>query len=101
MLSNHHFLIRHSFLQPSFIVAIFAPEENTEEHLSTGDAKLQKNETSLLPTVSKKSSLVDALMYYIQRADDLIKRFFIFFFCLISFPSAYALCSAMVMLIEI
>ncbi|KAL2329164.1 hypothetical protein Fmac_022591 [Flemingia macrophylla] len=59
--------------QPSFIVAIFTPDENTEDHLSIGDAKLQKNESSSMPVVSKRSSLVDALMHYIERADDLIK----------------------------
>ncbi|OIV99597.1 hypothetical protein TanjilG_17407 [Lupinus angustifolius] len=58
--------------QPAFIVAIFAREFN-EDQLSNGDAKLQKNETSLAPLVSKKSNLVDALVHYIERADDLIK----------------------------
>ncbi|KAE9620270.1 hypothetical protein Lalb_Chr01g0001341 [Lupinus albus] len=58
--------------QPAFIVAIFSPEFN-EDQLSNGDAKLQKNETSLAPLVSKKSNLVDALVHYIERADDLIK----------------------------
>lgn len=69
------FLFDIPFLQPSFIIAIFALEENTEDHLSIGDAKLQKKETSPTTVVSKRSSLVDALMHYIERADDLIKRF--------------------------
>jgi len=65
-------------LQPSFIVAIFAPEENTKDHLSIGNAKLQKEETSPIHAVSRKPSLIDALVHYIERADDLIKRFKLF-----------------------
>lgn len=72
---NYQFLIQHSFLQPSFIVAILAPGENNENHSSIGDAKLQRNETSVVPLVSRGSSLVDALISYIECADDLIKRY--------------------------
>nr|KYP39665.1 hypothetical protein KK1_039024 [Cajanus cajan] len=74
--------------QPSFIVAIFAPDENTEDHLSIGDAKLQKNETSPIPVVSKRSSLVDALMHYIERADDLIKSNPRILLCVLNFMLA-------------
>ncbi|TKY67768.1 Nucleoporin NUP188-like [Spatholobus suberectus] len=74
--------------QPSFIVAIFAPEENTEDHLSIGDVKLQKNETSPIPVVSKRSSLVDALMHYIERADDLIKSNPRILLCVLNFMIA-------------
>lgn len=66
-------------MQPSFIVAILASEENNKDHSSIGgDAQLQRNETSVVPLVSKDSSLVDALMNYIERADDLIKRYTLF-----------------------
>ena len=71
---KHHILNWCSLLQPAFVVAIFAPVDNNEDQLNTGDAKLQSNETSLVPLVSKKSSLLDALMLYIERADDLINR---------------------------
>lgn len=74
--------------QPSFIVAIFAPDENTEDHLSIGDAKLQKNETSPIPVVSKRSSLVDALMHYIERGDDLIKSNPRILLCVLNFMLA-------------
>ncbi|RDY02949.1 hypothetical protein CR513_13529, partial [Mucuna pruriens] len=73
--------------QPSFIVSIFAPEENTEDHLSIGDAKLQKNETSI-PAVSKRSSLVDALVHYIEKADDLIKSNPRILLCVLNFMVA-------------
>ncbi|KAL2983146.1 hypothetical protein AAZX31_12G023600 [Glycine max] len=74
--------------QPSFIVAIFALEENTEGHLSIGDAKLQKKETSPTTVVSKRSSLVDALMHYIERADDLIKSNPRILLCVLNFMIA-------------
>jgi hypothetical protein len=62
-------------LQPSFIVAILALGEDNEDRSSIVGAKLQRNETSVVPLVSKGSSLVDALINYIERADDLIKRY--------------------------
>ncbi|KAG5118187.1 hypothetical protein JHK82_032607 [Glycine max] len=74
--------------QPSFIIAIFALEENTEDHLSIGDAKLQKKETSPTTVVSKRSSLVDALMHYIERADDLIKSNPRILLCVLNFMIA-------------
>jgi len=49
--------------------------------VSIGDAKLQKKETSPIHVVSKRSSLIDALVHYIERADDLIKRFKLFNIC--------------------
>ncbi|XP_027354241.1 uncharacterized protein LOC113864573 [Abrus precatorius] len=74
--------------QPSFIVAIFAPEENNEDHLSNGDAKLKKNETPLVPLTSKRSNLVDALMHYIERADVLIKSNPRILLCVLNFMIA-------------
>jgi nuclear pore complex protein Nup188 len=69
------------FLQPSFIVAILALGEDNEDRSSIVGAKLQRNETSVVPLVSKGSSLVDALINYIERADDLIKRYNLEGFC--------------------
>lgn len=101
-------------MQPSFIVAIFAPEENTKDHLSIGDAKLQKEETSPIHAVFRKPSLIDALVHYIERADDLIKRFKLFnvysfygegvavyLFLLCFRPYCLCFCWSIVMLIEI
>ena len=63
-------------MQPAFLIAIFASEENNNDHLSViGDVKQQKTESSLVPQDSKKSCLLDALMHYIEKADDLIKRY--------------------------
>ncbi|XP_027909728.1 uncharacterized protein LOC114168941 isoform X2 [Vigna unguiculata] len=74
--------------QPSFIVAIFAPEENTKDHLSIGNAKLQKEETSPIHAVSRKPSLIDALVHYIERADDLIKSNPRILLCVLNFMIA-------------
>ncbi|XP_052734506.1 uncharacterized protein LOC108340198 isoform X2 [Vigna angularis] len=74
--------------QPSFIVAIFAPEENTKDHLSIGDAKLQKEETSPIHAVFRKPSLIDALVHYIERADDLIKSNPRILLCVLNFMIA-------------
>ncbi|XP_061362673.1 uncharacterized protein LOC133306382 isoform X2 [Gastrolobium bilobum] len=73
--------------QPSFTVVIFAPEENNEDH-SIDDAKLQRNETSLVPLDSKKSSLIVSLMHYIERADDLIKSNPRILLCVLNFMVA-------------
>ncbi|XP_057748155.1 uncharacterized protein LOC130967358 isoform X2 [Arachis stenosperma] len=59
--------------QAAFVVAIFAPDAGNGDQHNTGDPKSQSSETSLVPLVSKKSSLLDALMLYIERARDLIK----------------------------
>ncbi|KAI4297724.1 hypothetical protein L6164_037599 [Bauhinia variegata] len=57
--------------QPAFLVTLFASEENNCNQFNTvDDVKQKKDETSL---VSKKSCLIDALLHYIERADDLIK----------------------------
>ncbi|KAJ1422124.1 hypothetical protein SESBI_13251 [Sesbania bispinosa] len=73
--------------QPSFIVAVLGPENN-EDHSSIGDAKLQRNETSVVPLVSKNSILVDALMHYVERADDLIKSNPRILLCVLNFMVA-------------
>ncbi|XP_057456711.1 uncharacterized protein LOC130747712 [Lotus japonicus] len=77
-----------AYYQPSFIVAIMALEENSEDHSNTSDARLQKNETFVVPLVSKISSLVDALMHYIERADDLINSKPCILLCILNFMFA-------------
>ncbi|KAL5055383.1 hypothetical protein RYX36_036065 [Vicia faba] len=70
--------------QPSFTVSILAPGENNEDRSSTNDAKLQRNETS----VPKGSSLIDALINYVERADDLIKSKPHILLCVLNFLTA-------------
>ncbi|WJX51140.1 hypothetical protein P8452_37363 [Trifolium repens] len=74
--------------QPSFIVAILALGEDNEDRSSIVGAKLQRNETSVVPLVSKGSSLVDALINYIERADDLIKSKPRILLCVLNFMTA-------------
>ncbi|KAJ7978575.1 Nucleoporin like [Quillaja saponaria] len=60
--------------QPAFLVAIFSSEENVDVQLSiTGDMTHPKDEASFGPFFSKKSNLVHAVLYYVERADDLIR----------------------------
>lgn len=74
--------------QPSFIVAILAPGENNEDRSCISDANLQRKETSVVPPVSKGSVLVDALINYIERADDLIKSKPRILLCVLNFMTA-------------
>ncbi|KAL9296251.1 hypothetical protein ACSQ67_022147 [Phaseolus vulgaris] len=74
--------------QPSFIVTIFAPEENTKDQLNVIDTKLQKKETSPTHVVYKRSSLIDALVHYIERADDLMKSNPRILLCVLNFMIA-------------
>ncbi|CAK8576856.1 unnamed protein product [Lathyrus sativus] len=70
--------------QPSFIVSILAPGENNQDRSSIDDAKLQRNEIS----VPKGSILIDALINYIERADDLIKSKPRMLLCVLNFMTA-------------
>lgn len=59
--------------QPAFLVDVFAAKESTDVQCSNVDSvKQPANEASFGPQGSKKSSLVDALLHYVDRASDLI-----------------------------
>ncbi|XP_058002713.1 uncharacterized protein LOC110643732 isoform X2 [Hevea brasiliensis] len=59
--------------QPSFLLAILAPKVDTEVQSSnTGGMKQQLSEISNGPPGSQKSSLLDALMQYVDSAGDFI-----------------------------
>ena len=69
------------FLQPAFLVDVFAAKESTDVQCSNVDSvKQPANEASFGPQGSKKSSLVDALLHYVDRASDLINRYI---FCIL------------------
>ncbi|KAK3195082.1 hypothetical protein Dsin_026392 [Dipteronia sinensis] len=59
--------------QPAFLIALFAIKESKDVQPSNGtDMKHPTKEASLVPQESKKSSLLDALLLYVERSDDLI-----------------------------
>ncbi|GMY05517.1 nucleoporin like [Fagus crenata] len=59
--------------QPAFLVDVFAAKESTDVQCSNVDSvKQPANEASFGPQGSKKSSLVDALLHYVDRASNLI-----------------------------
>lgn len=65
-----------SLLQPAYFVTIFTPKEDTEVQLSNANRlKQPPNEALNGPPGSKKSSLVDAFMQYVERCNDFINRF--------------------------
>ncbi|KAI9181025.1 hypothetical protein LWI28_010510 [Acer negundo] len=59
--------------QPAFLIALFAIKEIKDFQPSNGtDMKHPTKEASLVPQESKKSSLLYALLLYVERSDDLI-----------------------------
>ncbi|KAA8536011.1 hypothetical protein F0562_028489 [Nyssa sinensis] len=60
--------------QPAFLLAVIAAKDNTNGKLSDGDGVKQPNEASLGSTWSKEANFVDAILQYIGRSEDLIKR---------------------------
>lgn len=65
-------------LQPAFIVSIIATEEDKEARLSnSGDVKDQTVKSSFGSLASKKASPLDALLQYVKRSEELIKRYVI------------------------
>ncbi|KAJ0076745.1 hypothetical protein Patl1_36100 [Pistacia atlantica] len=59
--------------QPALLIALFCTKENTDVQPSNGNGvKHPANEASSGLLGSKKSSLVDALLQYVERSDDLI-----------------------------
>lgn len=65
-----------SLLQPAYLLAIFSAKEDTEVHLSNaGGTKQPINEPSNGSMYSKKSSLLDELMQYVERSNEFIDRF--------------------------
>jgi hypothetical protein len=74
----HYFLRYGFFLQPAFLVAVFAAKESTDlQHSNANDVKQPTNEASFEPQGSKKSSLVDALLHHLDRTNDLINRYIV------------------------
>jgi nuclear pore complex protein Nup188 len=65
-----------SLLQPAYLLAIFSLKEDTEVQLSNGGGTKQAiNELSNGSLCSKKSSLLDGLMQYVERSNEFIDRF--------------------------
>lgn len=63
-------------LQPALLIALFCKKENTDVQPSNGNGvKHPANEASSGLLGSKKSSLVDALLQYVERSSDLINRY--------------------------
>ncbi|KAJ6671502.1 NUCLEOPORIN NUP188-like protein [Salix viminalis] len=59
--------------QPAYLLAIFSVKEDTEVHLSNaGGTKQPINEPSNGSMYSKKSSLLDELMQYVERSNEFI-----------------------------
>ncbi|KAJ6716911.1 NUCLEOPORIN NUP188-like protein [Salix koriyanagi] len=59
--------------QPAYLLAIFSVKEDTEVHLSNaGGTKQPINEPSNGSMYSKKSSLIDELMQYVERSNEFI-----------------------------
>lgn len=70
------FLTYGFFLQPAFLVAIFATKESKDVQNSNADnVKQAAKEASFDPQGSRKPSLVDALLLYLDRVNDLINRY--------------------------
>lgn len=59
--------------QPAFLLAMVAVKENMDgQQSNTGGEKEPINKPSFLPLGSKKGSLIDILLQYVVRSDDLI-----------------------------
>uniref|UniRef100_A0A5B6ZZV4 Nucleoporin NUP188 n=1 Tax=Davidia involucrata TaxID=16924 RepID=A0A5B6ZZV4_DAVIN len=59
--------------QPAFLVAVIAARENTNVQLSNDDGVKQPNEAAFGLIWSKEVNLIDALLQYVGRSEDLIK----------------------------
>lgn len=60
--------------QPAFLIALFSTTERKDAPQSNGSGmKHPANEASLGLLGSKKSSVIDAILLYVERSDDLIK----------------------------
>lgn len=63
-------------MQPAFLIALFSTMESKDAPQSNGSGmKHPANEASLGLLGSKKSSVIDAILLYVERSDDLIKRY--------------------------
>lgn len=63
-------------LQPALLIALFCTKDNADVQPSNGNSvKHPANEASSGLLGSKKSSLVDALLQFVERSDDLINRY--------------------------
>ncbi|XP_062019836.1 uncharacterized protein LOC133736387 isoform X1 [Rosa rugosa] len=59
--------------QPAFLVAVLSTKVNEGVQLSNaGDMKLPTNEVLLRSSESEKASVVDAVLHYVRRSNDLI-----------------------------
>lgn len=68
------FLIYDFFLQPAFLVDVFGAKESTDVQDSNVDS-LKQTSKEAGSQGSKNSSLVDALLHYVDRANDLINKY--------------------------
>lgn len=68
------FLIYDFFLQPAFLVDVFGAKESTDVQDSNVDS-LKQTAKEAGSQGSKNSSLVDALLHYVDRANDLINKY--------------------------
>ena len=63
-------------MQPAFLIAFFSTMESQDvPHSNDSGMKHSANEASSGLLGSKKSRVIDAILLYIQRSDDLIKRY--------------------------
>lgn len=64
------------FMQPAFLVSIFATKDDTDVQLTNSkDVKRSTSEASLGPHRTKISSLVEGLLQFVGRSEDLINRY--------------------------
>ena len=73
-------------MQPAFLVAIFDTREDTVGQLANvGGVKQTTNEALSGLLGSETSSLVDAVLQFVERYDDVINRYFVWWSPLVSF----------------
>lgn len=61
-------------MQPAFCIAVIASKENLNAQLGNTDCEQQPDKADYGLLLSKEISLLDAILQYVRRSEDLMRR---------------------------